>query len=71
MAWFGIRGIGSLYYLSFAIAHGLDESLAQQLAELILTTVAISVVVHGITVTPLMVRYERELKNRDTAPNPA
>jgi sodium/hydrogen antiporter len=71
IAWFGIRGIGSLYYLSFAIAHGLDESLARQLAELTLTTVAVSVVVHGISVTPLMVRYEHELKNRDAAPNPA
>ena len=33
IAWFGIRGIGSLYYLTFAIAHGLDDDLARRLAE--------------------------------------
>ena len=67
VAWFGIRGIGSLYYLSFAIAHDLEESLARQLAELTLSAIAVSVVVHGISVTPLMVRYERDAKSRDTA----
>jgi len=62
MAWFGIRGIGSLYYLAFAIAHGLDDSLARRLTELTLSAIAISVVVHGISVTPLMLRYEQRLR---------
>ena len=29
MAWFGIRGIGSVYYLMYAINHGLDAGLAE------------------------------------------
>jgi NhaP-type Na+/H+ or K+/H+ antiporter len=63
MAWFGIRGIGSLYYLTYAITHGLEEPLARRLAELTMTTIAVSVIVHGISVTPLMVRYERHLEH--------
>jgi NhaP-type Na+/H+ or K+/H+ antiporter len=57
LGWFGIRGIGSLYYLSFAIVHGIGES-APVLASLTLWTIAISIVVHGVSVTPLMNRYE-------------
>jgi NhaP-type Na+/H+ or K+/H+ antiporter len=63
MAWFGIRGIGSLYYLTYAISHGLEEPLASRLAELTIATIGISVVVHGISVTPLMQWYEHRLKH--------
>jgi len=59
MSWFGIRGIGSLYYLFYALGHGLEASLAHRLVPFVLTVVAISIVVHGISVTPLMQRYER------------
>jgi NhaP-type Na+/H+ or K+/H+ antiporter len=57
VGWFGIRGIGSLYYLSFAIVHGLGEPSAR-LVELTLWIVALSIVLHGISVTPVMHRYE-------------
>jgi NhaP-type Na+/H+ or K+/H+ antiporter len=56
-AWFGIRGIGSVYYLTYAIEHGLPEELARTLSGIVLATVAVSVVVHGISVTPLMRSY--------------
>jgi NhaP-type Na+/H+ or K+/H+ antiporter len=59
MGWFGIRGIGSLYYLMYAVNHGLSENLARQLADLTLVTVAVSIVVHGVSVTPLMDVYTR------------
>ena len=58
VAWFGIRGIGSLYYLMFALAHGLPDTVGATLAEIVLVTVALSIVVHGVSVTPLMERYE-------------
>jgi sodium/hydrogen antiporter len=58
MSWFGIRGIGSLYYLSYAITHGLPDHLARQLISFTLLAIAASVVVHGISVTPLMHRYQ-------------
>lgn len=58
IAWFGIRGIGSVYYLMYAIDHGLPEGLASTMVTITVTTIAVSVVVHGISVTPLMNRYE-------------
>ena len=57
MGWFGIRGIGSIYYLMYAISHGLDTQLARAIAALTLGVVVASIVVHGVSVTPLMKRY--------------
>jgi NhaP-type Na+/H+ or K+/H+ antiporter len=59
ISWFGIRGVGSIFYLLYAINHGLPFALAQQLIAITLTTVAASVVLHGISVTPLMALYAR------------
>jgi len=59
VAWFGIRGIGSLYYLTYAMNHGLDRELAANLGALVFSTVVVSIVVHGVSVTPLMAIYER------------
>jgi NhaP-type Na+/H+ or K+/H+ antiporter len=59
IAWFGIRGIGSLYYMAYAVTHGVSGELASTLVALTLATVTASIVVHGISVTPLMSRYEK------------
>jgi sodium/hydrogen antiporter len=59
ISWFGIRGIGSIYYLMYAINHGLPRSLAEEITALTLTAVAVSIVLHGISVTPLMALYAR------------
>jgi sodium/hydrogen antiporter len=61
MGWFGIRGIGSLYYLSYALNHGVPDALALPLVQLVVTVIACSIVVHGITVTPVLAHYERGL----------
>lgn len=58
IAWFGIRGIGSIYYLMYAITHGLEPTLAQQMLSITLSVVVASVIAHGISVTPLMKHYE-------------
>jgi NhaP-type Na+/H+ or K+/H+ antiporter len=58
VAWFGIRGIGSIYYLMYAISHGLDEATARHLLSVTIAVVVASVTLHGISVTPLMHRYE-------------
>ncbi len=52
--WFGVRGIGSLYYLMYAIQHGLPEPLALQFIQLTLIVITLSIVAHGISVKPLM-----------------
>lgn len=64
IAWFGIRGIGSLYYLGYALTHGLDAQLAPPLIALTLAAVIASIVAHGVSVTPLMSRYERLRRRR-------
>lgn len=56
-AWFGVRGIGSLYYLMYAIENGLPEPLALQLVQMTLIVVALSILVHGTSVKPLMGRF--------------
>ncbi len=56
--WFGVRGIGSLYYLTYAANHGLPAPLAERLTAITFTTVVASLVLHGVSVTPLMKRYE-------------
>jgi len=65
--WFGVRGIGSVYYLAYAIAHGVVGDQAYLLADVTLTIVAASVVVHGVSVTPLMRRYDRVERGEPTA----
>lgn len=58
----GIRGIGSLYYLSYALRHGLDNRHADELANLTISVVAVSIVVHGVTSRPLLMHYEAKLR---------
>jgi NhaP-type Na+/H+ or K+/H+ antiporter len=65
MGWFGIRGIGSLYYLSYAVHHGLTGSAAADIARLTISVVALSILLHGITAAPLLSRYEKELSESE------
>jgi len=57
IGWFGVRGIGSIYYLAYAVAHGVPEPAARVLADITLVVVASSIVLHGGTVKPLMQWY--------------
>lgn len=57
LGWFGIRGIGSLYYLVYALNRGIGDGLADMLITLTLWTIAASIVVHGLTAQPLMRLY--------------
>ncbi len=59
IGWFGVRGVGSLFYLTYAIGQGLDKAAASQMTALVLSVVVVSIVVHGVSVTPLMAFYER------------
>ena len=70
IAWFGIRGIGSLYYLAHAIDLGLPAALTERLTGLVLSVVVVSIVMHGVSVAPLMSWYEarRDRPRRDVDP---
>ena len=58
-AWFGVRGIGSLYYLMYVINNGIAEPLALELIHLVLIVITMSIVMHGATVKPLLTRFWR------------
>jgi sodium/hydrogen antiporter len=57
--WFGIRGVGSLYYLSYALSDGVSGQVGAQLSWITFFTVTISMIVHGTSATPLMNWYEK------------
>jgi len=55
--WFGVRGIGSLYYLMYAINHGLPRELAGTLTQITVVTIILSILLHGGSVKPVMDRF--------------
>ncbi|MFK5635237.1 MULTISPECIES: cation:proton antiporter [unclassified Ornithinimicrobium] len=57
IAWFGVRGIGSIYYLSYALS---SEYVAEglELWSVVAFTITLSVVVHGLLATPVMRRLD-------------
>jgi NhaP-type Na+/H+ or K+/H+ antiporter len=67
LGWFGVRGVGSIYYLTYAVGHGLPAEHARTITGLALTAVAASIVVHGVSVTPLMNHYARVGRRRSLA----
>jgi len=66
ICWFGIRGIGSIYYLMYAINHGLDVPYARLIIGLVFASAAVSIAVHGISVTPLMRAYSQRRRRAAT-----
>ncbi len=59
IAWFGIRGIGSVYYLMYSIHHGIPRPMAEQITAITLATVTVSILLHGISVRPMMHLYRK------------
>lgn len=57
IAWFGVRGIGSIYYLAYALS---TEYVAEglELWSVVAFTIAVSVIVHGLLATPVMRRLD-------------
>jgi NhaP-type Na+/H+ or K+/H+ antiporter len=68
IGWFGIRGIGSFYYLFYALNHDLLPSVATLCADLTLSVVALSILVHGISTQPMLARYERHNRRVTSSP---
>jgi NhaP-type Na+/H+ or K+/H+ antiporter len=64
IAWFGVRGVGSMYYLAYALSHGVSAPVDRMLADMTLVVVASSIVLHGVSVTPLMQRYSARTGSR-------
>jgi NhaP-type Na+/H+ or K+/H+ antiporter len=51
--------VGTLYYLAFALNHGITGGLATELMGAALAGIALSIVLHGVSATPLMASYQR------------
>jgi NhaP-type Na+/H+ or K+/H+ antiporter len=54
VAWFGVRGVGSLYYAAVAVGSGyLAGAEAQIIVWTALAAIVVSIVVHGMTASPV------------------
>jgi NhaP-type Na+/H+ or K+/H+ antiporter len=62
--WLGIRGIGSLNYLGYALTHGIPAPFASRLTAMVSTLVVLSIVVHGASCQPLLAWRERRLREK-------
>ncbi|MEU8646839.1 cation:proton antiporter [Streptomyces sp. NPDC048674] len=58
-AFFGIRGIGSFFYLSYALEHGHFAAPADELWATVIFTVLLSVFLHGTLATPVVAYLDR------------
>jgi NhaP-type Na+/H+ or K+/H+ antiporter len=58
LAFFGIRGVGSIYYVAYALNHA-DFPQPDRLWAIVALVILLSIVLHGLTVTPIMRRLDR------------
>mgnify|MGYP001092222221 CR=1 FL=1 len=58
LAFFGIRGVGSIYYIAYAFNRA-DFPAAERLWAIVGLTILLSILIHGLTVTPIMRRLDR------------
>jgi NhaP-type Na+/H+ or K+/H+ antiporter len=73
VGWFGVRGVGSLYYAAAAVGAGvLSTDEATTVLWTVVAVVMVSIVVHGVTGAPLTRRLlgEEALRREATEPEP-
>jgi NhaP-type Na+/H+ or K+/H+ antiporter len=58
LAYLGIRGLGSVYYVAYALNHG-EFGDSERLWAITGFIILTSIIVHGVTSTPLMTLIER------------
>ena len=66
VSWFGVRGVGSVFYLAYAAGEA-DFAQIDQLWATVAFTIALSVFVHGVTATPVMRRLDDRKQERANA----
>lgn len=59
LAFFGIRGVGSVYYLAYGLNHMEDVQGAERLWAFTGLVILVSILMHGLTVTPIMRKLDR------------
>jgi sodium/hydrogen antiporter len=74
IGFFGIRGVGSLYYLAYAFNHAEFEK-ASDLWEVVVMTILLSTLLHGLSAPPVMrrldaYRQQSGMSRGDVTPEP-
>jgi NhaP-type Na+/H+ or K+/H+ antiporter len=69
-AFFGVRGVGSLYYLAYATSH---EHVPDEpwLWSTVAFTIIVSVLLHGVTATPAMAHLDARRGKTPTSAKPS
>lgn len=67
LAFFGIRGVGSFYYVAYALNHG-DFAGGERLWAIVGLVALLSILLHGLTVTPMMRALDRQHARDPDAP---
>lgn len=62
IGFFGIRGIGSIYYLSYAVGQDIPTEVAERITGIVLTVFAMSMLVHSNAASPLLRLYQSAMK---------
>ena len=70
ISFYGIRGLGSIYYLAYALQRGQFEQ-SDVLWSTMAFIVLVSIFLHGVTVTPVMSFIDRARRKRDRRQNAA
>lgn len=67
LAFFGIRGVGSIYYVAYALNHASFPE-AERLWAIVGLIILLSIIIHGLTVTPIMRGLDRRQGRDPDAP---
>ena len=59
LAFFGVRGIGSVYYLAYALSEGEFAAEGQALWRIVGLVIVGSVLLHGVTAGPVIAALDR------------
>jgi sodium/hydrogen antiporter len=58
IAFFGVRGVGSIYYLAYAFGQAHFDQM-RMLWQTVFLVILLSIILHGLTVTPVMQHLDR------------
>jgi NhaP-type Na+/H+ or K+/H+ antiporter len=68
ISFFGIKGIGSFFYLAFALTKA-EFAYAHQLWSLVAFTVLLSIIIHGFTATRFMINLDKHVARKNAEAN--
>ncbi|MDO9367782.1 MAG: cation:proton antiporter [Sphingopyxis sp.] len=68
LTFFGIRGVGSFYYLAYGLNH-MELAESERLWAIVGLVVLLSILLHGLTVTPVMRLLDRQHGRDPDAPD--